>query len=221
MSQPGRLVSTRLRTPRAAAIAGLIFSVLLAASLLLLRRSVPGDPSEPGAWLQRDVASVTLALNLIPFAGVAFLWFVGVVRDRLGDREDRFFSSVFFGSALLFLAMLFTAAAVLAAIVIVFSDAPPQAIDSTAFHLVRVVSYNIVNVYAIKMASVFMISTSTVALRTGFVPRWISQLGLAFGLFILFASYYMSWSVVVLPIWVFLLSAHILIENYRQPAGIS
>jgi hypothetical protein len=27
---------------------------------------------------------VSLALGLLPFAGIAFLWFIGVVRDRLG-----------------------------------------------------------------------------------------------------------------------------------------
>lgn len=216
-SQTDPLVSTRLRTPRAAAIAGLIFSALLAASLVLLRRSVPGDPSDPGAWLHSDAAPVTLALNLIPFAGVGFLWFVGVLRDRLGHREDRFFSTVFFGSALLFLAMLFAAAAVLGAVVIVFSAVPRESASSTAFHLGRVITYNLVNIYAIKMAGVFMISTSTVAMHTRFVPRWIALLGFAFGLLVLLGSYYLTWSIVVLPIWVFLISVYILVDNYRQP----
>jgi hypothetical protein len=53
-----------------------------------------------------------LALYLVPFAGIAFLWFIGVLRDRLGELEDRFFATVFFGSGLLFLAMLFASAAV-------------------------------------------------------------------------------------------------------------
>ena len=52
---------------------------------------------------------MTLALNIIPFAGIAFLWFMGVLRDRFGQQEDRFFATVFLGSGLLFLAMLFAA----------------------------------------------------------------------------------------------------------------
>ena len=52
------------------------------------------------------------SLQLVPFAGIAFLWFIGVVRDQLGDVEDRLFSTVFLGSGLLFLAMLFAGAAV-------------------------------------------------------------------------------------------------------------
>src|ERR1039458_7446399 len=103
-----------LRTPRAAAVAGIIFSVLLVAALLLLRISVPPHPAVPGSWLtdSRRRAAVAIALNLVPFAGIAFLWFIGVLRDRIGEREDRFFATVFLGSGLLFVAMLFVAAAI-------------------------------------------------------------------------------------------------------------
>src|SRR5262249_44111919 len=95
-----------LKTPRAAAIAGIVFSVLLIAIFWLFRTSVPADPLEHGDWLATNSRAAALGLNLIPFAGVAFLWFIGVLRDRLGTMEDRFFATVFFGSALLFLATL-------------------------------------------------------------------------------------------------------------------
>src|SRR5688500_19255791 len=53
---------------------------------------------------------IRISLHLVPFAGIAFLWFIGVVREQLGDVEDRLFSTVFMGSGLLFLALLFTGA---------------------------------------------------------------------------------------------------------------
>jgi hypothetical protein len=103
-----------LRTPRAAAVAGIVFSVLLITALVLLRLSVPAQPGAAGAWLTDPGrrTAVVIALNLIPFAGIAFLWFIGVIRDRIGEREDRFFATVFLGSGLLFVSMLFVAAAV-------------------------------------------------------------------------------------------------------------
>jgi hypothetical protein len=104
-----------LRTPKAAALAGMLFSILLIAAFGLLRISVPADPQEPGSWLHANSNTVALAINLIPFAGIAFLWFIGVLRDRLGQLEDQFFATVFFGSGLLFLGMLFTAAAIVGA----------------------------------------------------------------------------------------------------------
>ena len=204
---------TSLRTPKAAAVAGIIYSVLLVVIFWLFRSSIPADPLETGAWLASHAKSVTLALNLVPFAGVAFLWFVGVLRDRLGTKEDRFFATVFFGSALLFLAMLFAAAATIAAIILAFVRDPAEMVNSATFHFGRALAYNLVNVYAIKMAGVFMASMSVVAFHTAIIPRWISYLGIALALFVLLGSYYFSWSVLVFPLWALLVSIWILFDN--------
>lgn len=217
MSQKETLTGVSLRTPRAAAIAGIVFSVLLIIIFWLFRISVPADPLEPGAWLSSNSNAIALALNLVPFSGVAFLWFIGVLRDRLGHLEDRFFATVFFGSGLLFLAMLFASAAVIAAIILAFAADPTQLINSATYRFARAVAYNLVNVYAIKMAGVFMISTSTVAIYTGFAPRWMAVLGYVLALVLLLGSYYIAWSFIVFPFWVLLISIHILIDNFRRP----
>jgi hypothetical protein len=112
----------------------------------------------------------------IPFAGIAFLWFIGVVRDRLGPPEERFFTTVFLRSALLFLGMLFVAAAVVGAMLVAFND-DPAAFASPTLRLARAFSYNLVNIYMVRVAGVFMISTSTVAMSTHFAPRWLAALG--------------------------------------------
>jgi hypothetical protein len=216
MTANATLTRANLRTPKAAAIAGIAFSFLMIAIFWLLRRSIPSDPLEPGAWLASDTATVGLALNLVPFAGVAFLWFIGVLRDRLGDKEDRFFASVFFGSGLLFLAMLFAAAALVGAVNLTASSAGPnELINSATFRFARTSTYIILNVYAVKMAAVFMISTSTVVIYTGIVPRWMAYVGFLLALVVLVGSYYITWSFVILPAWVFLISIHVLLDNLR------
>ncbi len=212
------LTSARLRAPRAAAIAGILFSVLLIASFALLRHSVPADPLEAGAWLRTRANTVALALNLVPFAGIAFLWFMGVLRDRLGAREDPFFATVFLGSGLLFLAMLFFSAAVAGGIIIAFVAAPESLLGSATFTFARAITYEIMNVYAIKMAGVFMIATSTLALRTGFIARWISFLGYAVAVLLLLSSRYIEGILLVFPLWVLLVSLHILVGNLRGPS---
>src|SRR5712672_1889388 len=217
MSENTARVPVSLNTPKAAAIAGIVFSVLLIAIIWMLRRSIPSDPLDPGAWLVTEPKTVTLALNLIPFAGVAFLWFIGVLRDRLGQQEDRFFATVFLSSALLFLAMLFAAAAVIGAVMLLASTVEPIELrDSTTFRFARAATYIINNVYATKMAAVFMISTSTVVIYTGIAPRWIAIIGYLLALVLLVGSYYISWSFAVLPVWVFLISVYILIDNLRR-----
>ncbi len=137
---------------------------------------------------------VSLALNLLPFAGIAFLWFIGVVRDRLGEHEDRFFATVFLGSGLLFLAMLFVSAAVAGGILKMYGATPRQLINSGIYSFGRIITYEIMNVYAMKMAGVFMISTSTLSLRTGIAPRWMAILGFVLALFLLFSLGYFYWA---------------------------
>ena len=218
MPQPA-LTREHLRTPKAAAIAGILFSVLLTTALALMRLSVPVNPLEPGAWLRTDARIVGLALNLIPFAGIAFLWFVGVVRDRLDLREDRFFATVFMGSGLLFLALLFTAAAVIGALITASTKVPEELIGSAAFRIARSIAYIIVNIYAVKMAGVFVISASTVALYTKFAPPWIALLGYCVALLLFFGSIYTNWVFLAFPAWVLVLSTYILLDNLKSPAA--
>jgi hypothetical protein len=101
----------RMRTPRAAAVAGIVFSLLLITSMLLIWTSIPADPRGPATDVMNHLKALSFSLNLLPFAGVAFLWFIAVVRDRLGTLEDRFFATVFLGSGLLFIAMMFNVGA--------------------------------------------------------------------------------------------------------------
>ena len=206
----------RLRNPRAAAVAGLLFATLLIASLMLLVSAVPKDPLEQGAWLAVSIDKVVFAINLIPFAGVAFLWFIGVVRDRLGTAEDRLFATVFLGSGLLFLAMLFVAAGVFGAIVVVYAAKPDSLANSATFAVMRAFAYVLFNVYAIKMAGVFMMVTSTLGLRTGFVARWIAVVGMLVALYLLFGSQWFDWSFALFPAWVLLISGYILVDAFRS-----
>ncbi len=216
MDQQASFARSRLTTPRAAAIAGILFSVLLITSLVLIRISVPADPQDAGEWLTGGWRNVNLALNLLPFAGIAFLWFIGVVRDRLGQLEDRFFATVFLGSGLLFLAMLFNSAGVAGGIISIFGAAPGMLIESGIYTFGRTVTYELMNVYTMKMAGVFMISSCTLSLRTGIFPRWMAYLGLLLALFLLFSLGFFYWAPLVFPLWVLLISVHILLANLRS-----
>jgi hypothetical protein len=212
------LTRKNLRTPRAAAIAGLLFSVLLITVFWLLRISVPADPQDPGSWLRSSSKTVALALNLVPFAGIAFLWFIGVLRDRLGREEDRFFATVFLGSGILFLSMLFAAAALIGGLLLAFEATPGELINSATLHFARAAAYSIVNIYMTKMAGVFMMTISTLTIYARIAPLWLAGLGYGLALIILFGSYYIGWSFVVFPLWVLLTSGYILLDNVRRTA---
>jgi hypothetical protein len=211
----------RLRAPKAAAIAGIVFSVLLIVSLALIL-NITTFSSGDGKAAFIGNKNALLALNLVPFAGIAFLWFIGAVRDRLGEREDQFFATVFFGSGLLFLAMLFAASAVSGSLLLLHNDASNPSIVSTYYNLGHTVTRVILNTYGIRMAGVFMISICTLFLRSKAVPGWLALLGYGLAALMLLrigSIDRLGWVFMLFPLWVLLLSVYILIDNYRKKAG--
>ena len=221
MKQEADLISARLKTPRAAAIAGIVFSVLMISGLLLLRISIQGNPLEADTWLKTGSGTLVRTLYMVPFAGITFLWFIGVIRDRLGELEDQCFATVFLGSGLLFVAMLFASAAVAGGIIIAYRARPAALLESATYSFARDLAYEIMNLYAVKMAAVFMISTSTLAIRTGIIAHWIALLGYAFAIFLLLSGRYVAWTIMVFPLWVLLVSIYILIDNLRRPPQVT
>ena len=222
VTEPGRPdAETRaaLRTPRSAAVAGIVFSVLLICSLVLLRLSAPSNPAVPGAWLADPARrrAVTVALNLVPFAGIAFLWFIGVIRDRIGAREDRFFATVFLGSGLLFVGMLFVAAAVAGGLIASASPRPAGTSGTGTLELGRHVTSLLLNVYAMRMAAVFSLSLVTIARRTRIVSGWLVPVGLVIALILAVAVGFSDWVELLFPAWILALSVDILVATRRSP----
>ena len=190
--------------------------VLLIASQLLVWISIPINPAATDVI--RHSRAVSLALSLLPFAGIAFLWFIAVLRSRLGSLEDHFFTTVFMGSGLLYIAMIFTSAAMAAGLIRVLLNAPESLIHTGGYVLGRAQVYQTMTVYGSKIAGVFMFSTSTILLRTMIVPRWLAFVGYAFGTILLLSVGVTVWVSLVFPLWVFLVSAAILLEKPRSAA---
>ena len=214
------LTDRRLTTPRAAAVAGILFSVLLTTTYILIRISIPADPADGGIWLEEQANTVALALSLVPIAGIAFLWFIGVIRDRMGQLEDKFFSSVFFGSGLLYLAMVFIAAALAGGLLTSYALDPETLIASGVYTYSRAVMFRITNVYAIRMAGVFMISLATISVRTRIMPRGLAFLTYGLALVLLVSIGLNLWVTLIFPTWVLVISTYILVLNLRrQGAG--
>jgi hypothetical protein len=205
-----------LKTPRAAAVAGILFAVLFGATFILIRLSVPADLGADSSWLAANGARVVLALNLAPFAGIAFLWFIGVIRDRIGNLEDRFFGSVFLGSGLLFLALSFASAAVAGGLVTAYTIEPRAIVLSGVYTYGRTLMYVFMNTYAIRMAGVFMISFATIALRTGVMSRAWAILTYGLALILLLSIGFTLWVTLVFPAWVFAVSVTFLITEKRS-----
>jgi hypothetical protein len=223
-SAAGRGVGRRLETPRAAGIAGLVFSLLFVVAILL-SRPAPARGStaaeiarfyldEPGAG-----RVVLLGLYLIPFSGIAFLWFIAAIRAHLGERGDRFFATVFLGSGLLFVAMLFSSAASAGSLLaaVKYQGQPLPGPDTVVF--ARALAFAFLFVFGVRAAAVFMLVVSTIGLRTGFLPRWLVIAGYVGGLVFLFTVTYVELLVLILPAWVTAVSVVILRAGFRRLSG--
>lgn len=204
-----------MRTPRAAAVAGIIFALLFGTSMILIRLALPTGVSGP-VLHSGSLSSLTLAVSLMPYAGIAFLWFIGVLRDHLGDREDKFFATVFLGGALLFLAMTFSAAAVATALIAAFRINPAAYNQSDISIFARLLISSIFNIFAIRMGGVVMISSGTMWVRSGIMPRWLVFLTYGLALFLLLSISLSLWVSLVFPGWVLVISCYILVLNMRR-----
>lgn len=182
-------------------MAGIVFAVLLAAAIVLARLALPegaGDSAvQPDAG-QRSQLSTAVAL--VPFAGIAFLWFMGAVRAHTGEAEDRFVATVFLGSGLVFVASLFGASAAAGT---VLSAHQPQDFG-------RYFAYELLTTYGMRMAAVFVFATSTIGRKLGVFPRALSVAGLVAGLALLVVGSSVPWSELVFPAWALLISLYIL-----------
>jgi hypothetical protein len=215
MEEPQTITRERMRTPRAAGVAGIAFSLLLGGALVLARLAVPAAADANTTWLTDSAKrrSVEIALGLVPFAGIAFLWFIGVIRDRIGELEDRFFATVFLGSGLLFVAMLFVGAAIAGGMLSDPSIRSGIPADPGQWDLERRITFTVINTYGIRMAAVFILSATTIGIRTKILPRWLVVTGFVAGLALLVGTAVSAWANLVMPVWALLFSVDILVRN--------
>lgn len=203
-----------LTTPRAAALAGVLFSLIFATAIYLIRSSLP-EGAQPGTqWLETGNDKIKLASELMPFAGIAFLWFIGVVRANLGRYEDKFFSTVTLGSGLLFLAMMFASAAVGAGLA-ASSHYSGGSSATTVFGQMLLLKLS--KTYAVKMAAVFMMSLATIWLRTGLMPRPLTYATYLMALILILGGETSMWLTLAFPAWVLIVSVLFLVRAEERP----
>ena len=167
-------------------------------------------------WLMANSKAASVALVMVPFNGIAFLWFTGVLRDWLVGRQDHFFSTVFFGSGILFVGMLFVWAASFGALFESYAAAGNKLVDGDLFVFEFIFMREILGDYALRMLAVYMSSIATLWTRSGVMPRWLIVITYIVAVAFLIFAGMIPMSRFIFPGWVFLVSVYILVYNYRQ-----
>jgi hypothetical protein len=164
-----------------AALAGIVYSVLAVISISIVFR-VPNASTEEewSDWIgqPRHRRMLLVGLTLASIAAVAFLWFVAVVRRRVGEREDQFYATVFLGSALVSVAIWLVAISSITALAVAgVGGRGAVGLDTARF--ARGFTFSLLLVAGPRVQALFVASTSTIFLRTKIVPKWLAYLGYA------------------------------------------
>lgn len=205
---------SHIESIRAAGLAGFAFVALTVTSLVLVRDQ-PGAGSSQKAIEQfysdgGGFGAVLIGLNLAPFAAIAFLWFIAAIRRQVGDREDRFFSTVFIGSGLLYLASYLAAAILGAAPALAVQFADAQVPSAEAIGISHGTGWGFFSVVGIRFAGVFMIVVSTIGRRTGALARWLVVIGFVFAIILLATATISSPVGALFAVWVALVSVELI-----------
>ena len=215
-----QLIRREVRSPRAAAIAGIIYSILVITVMVLTKRAGTVQPQDiTRELLETWSRPFSLVLIMIPFAGIAFLWFTGVVRDRLREQEGRFFATLFFGSGTIHVLLLFIWGAILGTILNMANMVSQGVVDTISpdIYIFGVVLMNeIIGNFALRMAGVYMLAIGTLWSRTGVMPRWVTLITYVLALGFLVAAERVREARFIFPAWVLGVSVYILVLNYRS-----
>lgn len=207
----------QIKSPRAAAVAGIIFAALSYTVMYMVQDIITAPPSEISKdWLERHANHASIAIAFIPFVGISFLWFTGVLRDWVDDKEDRFFSTIFLGSAILIVGMLFVWAAAFGAMFNTYLAAKGGVIDRDIYVFGHAFLREILGDFALRMMGVYMTAIATIWRHTKVMPRWILIITYILAVaFITFAARVPE-ARFVFPSWVLLVSIYILVYNLRS-----
>ena len=163
---------------------------------------------------------ILVGLYLMPFAGIAFLWFIVSLRMWIAHsvkQENVLPSNIQLVSGIIFIAMFFTAAAAAAAQAASMEFAAGQ-IDPVVARQLPQFSSTIMFVFAMRMAAMFVFTTSTIGRSSGILPRWFTLAGFAVGLFLLLSATFSRALVLVFPTWMLVLCTLLLLRARRIPA---
>lgn len=152
---------------------------------------------------------ILAGLYLMPFAGIAFIWFFVALRTLAASHltgQDALLSNVQHVSGVLYVALFFAAAAADAVLPagVQFDDLQASTALARVFPEFGSVLFF---VFAMRMAGMFVFTTSNIARSAANVPRWFVYLGYLVGLFLLLSATFSPFLVVVFPVWLLALCA--------------
>jgi hypothetical protein len=201
------VATQNVRYARLCGAMALVFAVLFVLGLVLVHRSPAlsaSDSAYAAFYAGTSSNLVTVGLYLVPFAGIAFLWHMVTARLLIGART-REPSPIPYAlqlvSGVLFVALLFAGTATAGSVALLKElSVAPLPSPETARALLGV-GYGMVFVYAVRGAGMYAITTTTLLMKAGVLPRWLALLGYLMAAFLLVSTTLNPVVVLLFPTW--------------------
>jgi hypothetical protein len=198
------------------ALVGALHAVLFLLSWWLLSDAPGADATDAEIVDYYGSASsrrlLLVGLYLMPFAGMAFVWFIVALRmweEGSSHRRSILQSNLQLISGIVYVSLFFVGAAASSVVAssIQFADGE---FDPAVARQFPVFGTTVIFVFAFRMAAMFVFTTSAILLRAGILPRWFAWMGYAVATFLLLSASFQQWFVLVFPVWLIVLSALLL-----------
>ncbi len=163
---------------------------------------------------------ILVGIYLMPFAAIAFVWFAVALRMWVAQSSSRpqdvLLSNVQLVSAILFVGLFLAGAAAFTVLAVTVEMSGGQIEPITARQFPQFGAALFV-VFGMRMAAMFVFTTSGLARRHSALPPWFIWTGYGVGLFLLLSASLNRFLVLLFPVWVLTLSVILLIKARRMP----
>ena len=189
---------------------GLVHALLLMAGAFVLKTQTPGITASDEELIafyqdpeQRRVA-VAAGLYLIPFAGIAFIWFFVALRmwiSASAPRLNLMLSNVQLVSGIIYTTLLLAAGGAMSvpAVTVELSN---EAVDPFLTRQLPQYGASLLLVFAMRMAAMFVLTTTNLGRLSGILPRWFIGIGFVMAAGLLLTASFSSWLILVFPAWI-------------------
>ena len=211
-----RSLRARLGSIEAAALAGIVCAIGWSVSLrdLLAAPAIDAPDAQVVHYYGASGAGfhALVLLQVMVLGTIGFLWFIGVVRNRLGARAPELVATVFFGGGILIAGLMFAGTAALAApAVLVEAGGKVPGVGDVSIS--RAMAVAILTVFAPRIATLLMFAVATLGRKTGALPKWLVIVTYVVGTTEFLNVTISQPTIYLVPAWIALVSLSLLIRK--------
>ena len=228
----GETSSNRVKKQRRAAVRtgwlAIIHALLVLVAYALLAPA-PNPTSDNAAYAEyygsssSHTAIVVVGFYILPFAGLAFMWFIIALRiwiRRASEAlRDELYSTGQLVSGVVYLTLLMVASASISVLALDIETADAGLSPQIARQFTEM-SWTLAVVFAMRMAAVFVATTAALGRRHGFLPKWFTIVSYVIGAILLVGPTVSQFLMLVMPIWMFVLGVLMLIRSRSAPEAL-